>query len=1032
VKVDLRFLSTLISITLVFFLLVLSGALAVATFIDNDFGPEAARAEVYETVWFQGIALFTLFVFTLLLILRKFWQKGKRAVLLLYIGIILVFAGYGLTQYAGYQGFLHLREGDSSDQIESATSFLQVTIHKDNKAVLFQKALLCSPIKDVRFHQKINFGDETFHVRCLNYFQNGTSEVVEDPQGGPVILLQVANRDEIQDISIQEKETRVINNTVIGFQSGIPDSLSWIQIRVKGDRPILSASHSMTIGSMIDHRSRTISPGNETEFLPFHIYEVGPLKFGLVHYYPNGRIKAVDLSDVPGLEPLHQERQSVLVVEIQAGEQKEQAVLFRETNRKGIVRHVTMKGCGIDLSYGSKMIKLPFAVRLRDFQVERYPGSLKPSGFISNVVIEDPDRKVGMPYPIYMNHTLKYRGYRFFQSSFDEDEAGSVLLVSHDPGTPVFYAGYILLLLGFIFNLFGPKGRFHKLSERIHQLSLSRSIAAGIFIMLLYGLLPVAVFSESAIDMPLKIAGRINFSHSRKFGELLIQDPEGRIKPLNSCGHELMHDLFYPDRALGLHPDQIILSMMIQPSLWFDIPVIKIDHPEINLMIGIDPGRKWASYNDCFDAQSDRFKLIREYQTAQSKSVHQRTRFDKAVLNLQKRIVFLQQALNARGYHLLPVSENPLSPWRSIDRVPLWSGYKQSVRDALQTGDWHQAGILLSEISQYQKEEGLDDIPGRNHIRAEIIYNEWHLPDRLTFWVLALGILLLTVSIFRIFIDLLLLNRISKLFGILLTAAFILQTFALGLRWYISGHAPLSNQYESMVFIAWVIMFAGWILSRRNAIPFAAASLISGMVLNAAHSHWVDPKIANLPPVLKSHWMLTHVSIIISSYGFFGLSAFLGLIVLFLYIFKTGKTVFRIESAIQSLTCISEKSIILGYILVLSGTFLGAVWANESWGRYWGWDPKETWTLIVILVYTVIVYLHRIPEMYSSFIFNVSTFLAFFTILMTYIGVNFYLTGLHSYASGDPMPVPFFFYVVLVFIAVIIGLAFRKRKLVYL
>ena len=830
---------------------------------------------------------------------------------------------------------------------------------------------------------------------------------------------------------MQEKETRMIGHTVIGFQMDLPDSLPWIRIQVKGNQPVLSASQSMTVRSMVDLQQRTVPPKDQIDFLPFQLYEVGSLKFGLVHYYPNGRIEGIDLSDAPGFEPSSSDHQSVLIVEIQTGKEKEQAVLFRESDRRGIVRHVTLKNSEIDLSYGSKKIMLPFSVRLEDFQIERYPGSQKPSGFISNVVVEDPDRGIRMKYRIYMNHTLKYRGYRFFQSSFDEDEAGSVLSVSYDPGTPIFYAGYLLILLGFFINLFLPNGRFRRLNERIRQLSLSRSVAGGMIVLSLSVVSPASVFSESQTENPLQTAARFDLSHSRKFGELLIQDPEGRIKPLNSFGQELMHDLSFPNRALGLHPDQMVLSMVIRPSLWFDIPVIKIDDPEINLRIGIEPGQKWVSYDDCFDAQSDRFKLIREYQTAQSKTGHQRTRFDKAVLHMQKRIAVLEQALGASRYRLFPVSGNPSGPWHSIAREPLWLDYEKSVRDALRTGNWNQAEKVLSEIRHYQTENGSDDLPSRSRIRAEIVYNKCHLPERLIFWILALGVLLMIVSVLCIFIDLPLLHRISKIVVILLFVAFLFQTFGLGLRWIASGHAPWSNQYESMIFTAWVVLFTGWILSRRNTIPLATASLLSGAVLKAAHLPWVDPKITNLPPVLKSHWMLTHVSIIISSYGFFGLSAFLGLIVLLLFIVKRQKSAFRVESAIQSLTCISEQSIHLGYLLVLLGTFLGAVWANESWGGYWGWDPKETWTLIVILVYTVIVHLHRFPELYSSFIFNLSTFLAFFTILMTYIGVNFYLSGLHSYASGDPMPIPVFFYIILVLIAVIIVLAFRKRKLTF-
>jgi cytochrome c-type biogenesis protein CcsB len=250
----------------------------------------------------------------------------------------------------------------------------------------------------------------------------------------------------------------------------------------------------------------------------------------------------------------------------------------------------------------------------------------------------------------------------------------------------------------------------------------------------------------------------------------------------------------------------------------------------------------------------------------------------------------------------------------------------------------------------------------------------------------------------------------SKVGFIHLLVAFIIHTAALGLRWYISGHAPWSNGYESLVFMAWSAMLAGLLFYKREPFALWSTSVLTAMVLMVAHLSWMNPQISNLVPVLKSVWLTIHVSVITSSYGFLGLSAIIALSAIILQI--AAGTTFKenIENAIKRLTAISEIIMIPGLYLLTIGTFLGAIWANVSWGRYWGWDPKETWALITILIYAFVIHLKYIPGLKGRYFFNVMTVIAFFSILMTYFGVNYYLSGLHSYAGGDPVPIPVWLY----------------------
>jgi len=263
-----------------------------------------------------------------------------------------------------------------------------------------------------------------------------------------------------------------------------------------------------------------------------------------------------------------------------------------------------------------------------------------------------------------------------------------------------------------------------------------------------------------------------------------------------------------------------------------------------------------------------------------------------------------------------------------------------------------------------------------------------------------------------------------------LFAGFLFHTFGIVLRWYISGRSPMSNSYESMVFIAWVTVLAGFVFRRRSEFAASATAMLAAMTLMVAHLGFMDPEITNLVPVLKSHWLTLHVSVIIASYGFFGLGAILGIIAMIMMILCNKHNRERISNTIDELTVINFKSLTLGLYFLTIGCFLGAIWANESWGRYWGWDAKETWSLITIIVYSIVVHSKNIPRLKDIFIFNLLSLFAISSVLMTYFGVNYYLSGMHSYASGDPVQAPAFVYVAIITLAALSVAAYRKYKAV--
>ena len=234
-----------------------------------------------------------------------------------------------------------------------------------------------------------------------------------------------------------------------------------------------------------------------------------------------------------------------------------------------------------------------------------------------------------------------------------------------------------------------------------------------------------------------------------------------------------------------------------------------------------------------------------------------------------------------------------------------------------------------------------------------------------------------------------------------------------------------------MIYVAWATMFFGLAFGRKSDLTIASTAFVTAMILMVAHWNWMDPAIANLQPVLNSYWLMIHVAVIVASYGPFALGMILGVVCLLLMIFTNSKNKQRVDLNIKELTIINEMALTVGLVMLTIGNFLGGMWANESWGRYWGWDPKETWALISIMVYAFVIHMRLVPGLRGRFAFNLSAIIAFGSILMTYFGVNFYLSGLHSYASGDQIMSVKFIGITCCLIFVLAFFAFRKYKLYY-
>jgi cytochrome c-type biogenesis protein CcsB len=515
-------------------------------------------------------------------------------------------------------------------------------------------------------------------------------------------------------------------------------------------------------------------------------------------------------------------------------------------------------------------------------------------------------------------------------------------------------------------------------------------------------------------------------------GFFLILGPTSSVLPLADLAFE--HRMYLPLASVCV---QVVLGMYFRPQQWQHEPMIHITGKMLPGILGIS-GRS-ASYASFFDPDNHfEYRLKKYVNDAYRKSPADRSKLDQDIIKLDERLNVCYLIYSGRMFRIFPVSDDPghrwYSPAEAAQKVPyddslfVSSVLHRWYAAATTPGEEEHAAEILGKLKAYQTSHGGDLIPPPGKIKMEVLYERYDIFGKLAPWYGLFGFILVIILFFRIVRQAPAQGRFVKLFTIPLLLGFLGHTAGLAIRWYVSGHAPWSNGYESMIYIAWAGMLAGLVFARKSPFALAAAAILSALTLFVAHLSWMNPEITNLVPVLKSYWLTLHVSIITASYGFLGLGMIIGLLNLLLYIMKTEKNRVHISRQQEVLSQVNEMALILGLYFLTVGTFLGGVWANESWGRYWGWDPKETWALITVVVYAFVVHMRFIPGLRGYFAFNVASVLAFFSVIMTYFGVNYYLTGLHSYAGGDTMPVPPLVFWLLGGLAALIALAWWKEK----
>ena len=992
-------------------------AMAAATFIENDFGAEAARQTVYNSLWFE--LLFVLFSINLIgsIFKRKLYKRQKLTIFIFHIAFIVMILGAAFTRYFGYDGMMHIREGESSSAIVTQNKSLNIKLIENDKAEYFNWAE-DKVLKKSGFNKKINIGGNKLEITLKHYYANAVEKAMP-VEGGKTTLKFILSGGSYSGFTyISKGDIKTFGSTTVAFDKNNPDAdIYFTQI---GDSIYIGGKHA--VNEATGDSNRVTEPN------------VGIMPVSLKKLYNSGIYNIIVQEIFPEaiIAPFANENinsrtgNPVYIFTVKSQQKTQSLTLWDYGNANPNNTELFFGNIKLEANFGNQIIELPFKLHLNNFEIKRYPGSMSPSSFSSYVDVLKPG-KDAEPFHIYMNNILKTEGYRFYQSSYDNDEKGTVLSVNYDSlGTTTTYIGYFLLFLGIVMSM-------------VNKNSFLRKASAQKSAAILIGFIAFAISKPAFADAKNSTATKnyVSVGHAEKFGKLLIQDSKGRTEPVYTFASDLLRKLSRKEKMFNLNPVQVFLEMNLDYKYWMDMPLIKITNRELQKYLGLH--NNYAAYNN-FISPATGYKLKRLVERAYNIPPGKQSKFDKAVIKADERLNICYSIFSGSYLKLFPVPNSDNHKWHAAHETSLLAknssdssflvnilpSYFHALESAAHTGNYAQADDYMKGIEEYQQKYSGYELPSDFKISMEVKYYKWNVFKKLFPLYATTGVLFLFILIGGIISGKGVAKWVSNTFFAIILAAFIVHVLGFATRWYIAGHAPMSNGYESMVFISMITLLAGLIFSRQSLLALSATAVLAGFTLMVANLSFMDPEITNLVPVLKSYWLTVHVSVITGSYGFLGLGAILGIINLILTIIQNKNNFNRIEDTINSLTKINHRTLILGLYFLTIGTFLGAVWANESWGRYWGWDPKETWSLITMIVYTFVTHARMIPGVKGKFAFNTMSVYAFFSVLMTYFGVNYYLSGLHSYAGGDPVPIPSFVYVSVALIITLTAVAYSK------
>ncbi|MFV0238254.1 MAG: cytochrome c biogenesis protein CcsA, partial [Flavobacteriales bacterium] len=985
--------------TMTFLLIVFATTMGLATFIESWYGTPTAQAWVYKTKWFELIMALLTLNFIGNIERYKLYTWKKLPTLLLHISFVIMLVGAFISRYHSFEGQIDIAEGKSENMIRSSESFFKYMVKGEDKPPLYDEdAFILSPFHK-NFEKTLHYEGEKIEFRVLDYVQKKYSK----GYSGVEVITKMGGQGDGK--ATRESETLLKGDVIefdgqkLGFESS--DS-SIMNIVEKNDALYLKAPYKFEYFNMLENNSGHIE-ANEVTKIEQVLYTTDKAHFVI----------------------LPAELDNLIIGELKSGEEIKKISFYGRQFNTTYSPTYEINGMTVSLGYGSSWLdpkyKMPFDIRLNDFQLEKYPGSENPSSFASEVTVLDGETK--FPYRIFMNNVLDYKGYRFFQSSYiisPNGEETTVLSVNADfLGTLVTYIGYFIMTLGMILTLFWKGSYFSKLRKVLASVK-KRKVRLIVVLFLSVGGLnaqsnnatkiekkqvtethvhedgtvhdanhnPIdphienhvhehdSSHGDSRFDHDFTGSFIIDLEHAKQLEKVLVQDQQGRIKPVHTYAEELISEIYGSNRIDSLNAVQAYLSMTFETSKWFNKPI---------LLVGKKGGEKLKKITHAIEKDGKWFtsmvNLVKKdpnnpdaktlydvYEVSFNKPEAERDDFDKEVLKVIRRLSTIEGMGNGSYFWVVPdlkSENNDWNSWATHDGKLFKEGqifisdYFNSILKAREINDWSKPNENLKKIADFQLTDDVE-MPSKEQVELEIVYNKFPIFKICIIFYSILGIFLLILSFMNLYNDKKYIKILGNILSVLIIGTFLLHTLGLAARWYISGHAPWSNGYETIIFVAWCTLLASIIFAYKNYFVLSSGSLMGVLLMAFSFLSVMSPAVTNLVPVLKSYWLVIHVAVIVSSYGFLGLSFIIGFINLILMSIRKENTYEKITLNIKELTAISELSMMIGLYTLSIGTFLGGVWANESWGRYWSWDPKETWAFISMFVYAVVVHMRLV------------------------------------------------------------------------
>lgn len=619
--------------------------------------------------------------------------------------------------------------------------------------------------------------------------------------------------------------------------------------------------------------------------------------------------------------------------------------------------------------------ELPFGVTLKAFETITYPGTQAPSDFLSRIeVSEGGDTAIGT---ISMNKVFSHQGYRFYLSGYDAHGHGVVLTVVHDPwGIAVTYAGYALLLLAMIAILIDRKAGFRRLLR--HPV-----LKSGVTIALLVATMPHATAQPATL--PRDVADNL--------GDVYILH-NNRVCPFQTFARQFTAKLCGKTSYKGLTAEQVAAGWLFFYDDWKTEPMIKVKNTMVRQILHIN--NRWASLDDFYHSISDgsmRVAIDSLRDAGDNATI-------RALGDADERYQIANMLAAGTSFKIFPLNHNGTLKWYSPGALDIphdiddskWLFMRSGMDyfyEFVARGDWAGANHFLVKLKKYQMKEGAGLLPDSAHFKAEKIYNslEWDRP--LAMLLATLGIIMFTIICRCVAKSHPVPRWASLVMTTVLAISLIYLTTSLTLRWIISGHIPMSNGFETMQFMAWIAMVITLLVQQRWKLALPMGTLTAGMALMVASFGESDPQITQLMPVLSSPLLSIHVAAIMMAYALLAFLMLCSVMALFLR---------RDHTTTARLHIIGQIILFPAVFLLTAGVFIGAVWANISWGAYWSWDPKETWALITLIIYALPLHGQSLPAFSKPMFFHGYCVAAFLAVIITYFGVNYILGGMHSYA----------------------------------